>query len=413
MKVAVIGNGGREQAIAWKLSHNSNIEKIYCIPGNGGTALENKCENINLNNINDMVEFAKKENIELTIVGLEKYLVEGIVDVFQKNNLKIIGPDKKASLLEGSKVYAKNFAIKYGIQTAKYNSFDNFEEALKYIKNIEFPAVIKADGLAAGKGVVIAKDLQDAENTLNDFMNNDIFSGAGKKVIIEEFLEGYEMSVFVLIDGENYKIFQTAKDHKKILEGEKGLNTGGMGAVSPHPMLNDELMKKIKEKIVEPTMLGIKREQLNYNGILFIGLMIQNNEPYLLEYNVRFGDPETQAILPLLETDLFEIFYALSERKLDEIEIKWKDKKSCCVVLAAKGYPVKYEKGNEIKLDTNALVFHAGTKLENGKLLTNGGRVLSIVETGKTLEEARNKAYNEIEKIKFKDKYYRKDIGKI
>ncbi|SHF09456.1 phosphoribosylamine--glycine ligase [Marinitoga hydrogenitolerans DSM 16785] len=411
MKVAVIGNGGREHAIAWKLSQSKRVKKIYCIPGNGGTALENKCENIDMKNIDEIINFVRKNNIELTIVGPEKYLVEGIVDEFKKEGLNIIGPNKKVSMLEGSKIYAKNFAKKYGVQTAKYKDFKDYNIAVDYIKTVRFPIVIKADGLAGGKGVIISKNFSEAKKTLNDFMNNDVFLGAGKNVLIEEYLEGYEMSIFILLDGENYKIFQTAKDHKKILEGEKGLNTGGMGAISPHPKLSMELMDKIKEKIIEPTISGIKEEKLNYNGILFIGLMIQENEPYLLEYNVRFGDPETQAMLPLLETDLLEIFNHIIEKKLDKINIKWKDNISCCVVLAAKGYPIKYEKGNEIKTNIDSYVFHAGTILKDGKLLTNGGRVLSIVDFGRNIKEARKRVYNKIKRIEFKDKYYRKDIG--
>ncbi|WGS64701.1 phosphoribosylamine--glycine ligase [Marinitoga aeolica] len=412
MKVAVIGNGGREHAIAWKISQNPKIDKIYCIPGNGGTAVEKKCENVYIDNIDEIVNFAKKNNIELTIVGPEKYLVEGIVDEFKKNNLKIIGPDKEASKLEGSKIYAKNFAKKYGVQTAEYQFFNNIKEANEYIKNAKYPLVIKADGLAAGKGVIIAQNIKEAENALYDFMEKDIFVGAGKNIVVEEYLNGYEMSVFVLFDGYNYKIFQTAKDHKKIYDGEKGPNTGGMGAISPHPEYKNSLVKKIENKIIIPTISGIVKEGLNYKGIIFIGLMIVNEEPYLLEYNIRFGDPETQAMLLLLESDLLEIFEHIIDEKLDEIEIKWKNKVSCCIVAASEGYPLKYEKGKEININTESLVFQAGTKLENRKLLTNGGRVLSVVEVGETYKEAREKAYLSIKNITFDGIYYRNDIGK-
>jgi len=412
MNVAVIGNGGREHAIAWKLSQSSKIDKIYCIPGNGGTATEKKCENVNINDIEGIVGFVKKNNIELTVVGPEKYLVDGIVDEFKKNNLKIVGPDKKASKLEGSKIYAKNFAKKYGIQTADYQDFNNIEEAKKYIKNAEYPLVIKADGLAAGKGVMIVQNLEEAKKILYDFMEKDVFSGAGKRIIIEKYLEGYEMSIFVLFDGYNYKIFQTAMDHKKIYDGEKGYNTGGMGAVSPHPRYMDGLIKKIENKIVIPTISGIIKEKLDYKGIIFIGLMIVDEEPYLLEYNIRFGDPETQAMLPLLESDLLEIFEQIVNERLDETVIKWKDEYSCCVVATSEGYPLNYEKGKEIRINTQSRVFHAGTKLENGRLLTNGGRVLSVVETGKTYKEAREKAYKSIKNVKFDKMYYRQDIGK-
>ncbi|APT75340.1 phosphoribosylamine--glycine ligase [Marinitoga sp. 1137] len=413
MKVMIIGNGGREHALAWKISQSPLVEKIYCIPGNGGTFNENKCENVYIDNIHDIKEFAKNNNIAFTIVGPEKYLVEGIVNEFEKDSLKIFGPDKRASMLEGSKSYAKNFAKKYNVQTPEYSVFNKLGDAIEKIKEVKYPVVIKADGLAAGKGVIIAKNYEEAEKTLYDFMENKIFEEAGKTVVIEEYIEGYEMSVFVLVDGENYKIFQTAKDHKKIFEGEKGPNTGGMGAISPHPLLNETLFENIKQKIIKPTIKGIKEEKLNYKGILFIGLMIKNNEPYLLEYNVRFGDPETQAMLPLLENDIAEIFLKTVEGKLNEVELKWKNKVSCCVVAASNGYPGKYEKGYEININTEEIVFHAGTTIKNNKLITNGGRVLSLVTMEDTLEKAQEKAYEEISKISFKGIYYRKDIGKL
>ncbi|KLO21962.1 phosphoribosylamine--glycine ligase [Marinitoga sp. 1197] len=413
MRVTIIGNGGREHAIAWKLSKSEKIEKIFCIPGNVGTNIENKCENIKIDSIEEIIKFVKNNKIDFTIVGPEKYFIDGIVDEFQKENLKIIGPDKRASLLEGSKIYAKKFAKKYNIQTAKYKDFNDIDNALLYLKNKKFPVVIKADGLAAGKGVIIVNDYNEAKVALKSFMIDGIFSEAGKKVVIEEYLKGYEMSVFVLFDGENYKLFQTAMDHKKIYEREKGPNTGGMGAISPHPKLNEDLLKKIENKIIKPTITGIKEENLNYNGILFIGLIIQNNEPYLLEYNVRFGDPETQAILPLLENDLMEIFEKTYSKELNKIDIKWKDKISCCVVAVSKGYPFSYEKGFEITIDTNSQIFYAGTTLKNGKLLTDGGRVLSVVEYDDNIKKAREKAYNSLQKIKFKNMYYRKDIGNM
>ncbi|QTA38300.1 phosphoribosylamine--glycine ligase [Thermosipho ferrireducens] len=416
MKVMVIGSGGREHALAWKLAQSKRIKKIYCVPGNGGTALEQKCENVNISDVKDIALFAKENNVKLTVVGPEDYLVNGIVDEFKKYDLKIIGPDKKAASLEGSKVFAKNFAKKYGVQTANYEVFDNYTKALDYLKNVKFPVVIKADGLAAGKGVTIVNDFSEAQEAVTNLMEKGIFSGAGKRIVVEQFLKGFEMSVFILLDGKSYRIFQTAKDHKKALEGEKGANTGGMGAISPHPEFKGELKRKIQRKIIEPTIEGIIKEKLEYTGILFIGLMIKEDEPYLLEYNVRFGDPETQAILPLLETDLLEVFEHVENRELENLKLKWKNAVSCCVVAASKGYPFNYEKGFEIKVNATSdisTIFFAGVKYKNGKLLTNGGRVLAVVELGKDILEARYRVYNSIKRVHFKNIYYRKDIGKV
>nr|WP_241244220.1 phosphoribosylamine--glycine ligase [Marinitoga sp. 38H-ov] len=408
----IIGNGGREHALAWKLAQSNKIDKIYCVPGNGGTANEKKCINIKIENIDEIATFAKENNVYLTIVGPEKYLIEGIADKFENLGLNIIGPNKKASMLEGSKEFSRNFCKKYNIQSPNYSVFNNYNSALNYIKNAKFPIVIKADGIASGKGVVIAYNFSDAKKCIYDFMIKDIFSGSGKKIIIEEFLEGYEMSIFLLFDGINYKFFQSAKDHKKINEGEKGLNTGGMGAISPHPKLDNELMKKIEEKIILPTINGIKSEQLNYKGVIFLGLMIKNNEPYLLEYNVRFGDPETQAMMPLLKSDLFDILNNIINKNLNKTEIIWDNKISCCVVLASKGYPLKYDTGYNIKFDINntATIFHSGTIYKNGKIVTNGGRVISVVGTNINLENARKNVYSSIQNIYFENMYYRKDI---
>ncbi|MBC2581583.1 phosphoribosylamine--glycine ligase [Clostridium sp. DJ247] len=414
MKVLVVGSGGREHAIAWKAAQNASVTKIYCAPGNGGTALEDKCENLNIVDIEELANFAQKENIDLTIVGPEVPLIDGIVDEFKNRGLKIFGPTAKAAMLEGSKIYSKFFMKKYGIKTAAYEVFEEKEPALEYIKSCEYPIVIKADGLAAGKGVVICNEYEEAQKTIIEFMVDDIFKGAGKRIIIEEFLEGPEASILSITDGEIILPFISAKDHKQIYDGGVGPNTGGMGVLAPNPYCTEEVLDAFKKDIMEPTLKGIKEEGLDYTGIIFFGIMITKKGPYLLEYNVRMGDPETQGVLPLMKSDLIELILAALDKKLSKFELQWHNKVSCCVVAASKGYPGKYETGYEItgfnKADN---VFAAGIKYENNKLTTNGGRVLSVGALGENIDKAIKEAYANIKSIDFEGIYYRKDIGNI
>ena len=421
MKILIVGSGGREHAIAWKLSKNSKIKKIYIAPGNAGSEMLEKAENVILeNDINAYVRFAKENEIDLTFVGSEELLVKGIVDEFKKNGLKIFGPNKKAAILEGSKAYSKNFMKKYGIKTAIYEIFDNSEKAIKFLKEYnEFPVVIKASGLAAGKGVIIAQNLDEAIKTVEDIMINDKFGEAGSQVVIEEFLNGVEASILSFTDSKVIVPLLSAKDHKKIGENETGLNTGGMGVISPNPYVTNTVFNEFKENIMEPTLKGIQAEGMDFEGVIFFGIMITEKGVYLLEYNMRLGDPETQAVLPLLENDLLELIESSFDKKLSEININWKPLHSCCVVGVAEGYPENYKKGDIITgLDNfdennNELIFIAGAKYENNQFLTNGGRVLNTVGIGNTLEESREKAYNLLNKINFNGKYFRKDIGEI
>lgn len=414
MKVLVIGNGGREHAIAWKVSQSPLVERVYCAPGNGGTHREDKCVNINIWDNNSILEFAKTEKIDLTIVGPEVYLVDGIVDLFKENNLKIFGPSKKAAQLEGSKAFSKEFMKRYGVKTAEYETFEDLGAALRYIEKSSYPVVIKADGLAAGKGVVICASEYEAKSTLIDFMEADRLKGSGKRVVIEEYLEGVEASILSITDGETILPFISSKDHKKILEGEKGENTGGMGVVAPNPYYTEEVSRDFEENILKPTLRGFKEENLDYKGIVFFGVMITNKGVYNLEYNVRMGDPETQAVLPLMESDFVEVIEYALENRLKDYEIKWKSMSSCCVVAASGGYPREYETGFEINIqkDIASKVFIAGAKQSEEKLLTSGGRVLSVVSTGKNLEEAIETSYKELSKVSFEGMYYRKDIGR-
>ena len=420
MKILIVGAGGREHAIAWKLAQNKNIEKIYIVPGNAGSELIDIAENVELGSIREYIEFAKNNNIDLTIVGSEELLVQGIVDEFKKNNLKIFGPDKKAAILEGSKVFSKDFMRKYGIKTADYKVFDNPDEAEKYLKNCEkekFPIVIKASGLAAGKGVIIAQNLKEAEEAVKEIMIDKKFSSSGNEIVIEEYLEGKEASILSFTDCNVILPLLSAKDHKIIGENETGLNTGGMGVISPNPYVTDEIFEEFKKNIMNPTLRGIREEGMDFEGVIFFGLMITKKGLYLLEYNMRMGDPETQAVLPLMETDLLELLEKSFDKRLSEAKIKWKPLHSCCVVAVAGGYPEKYNKGDVIfgidSIGKNGeLIFICGVKKEDNNFITSGGRVLNIVGLGKTLEEAQNSAYKVIKNINFENMYYRKDIGK-
>ena len=413
MKILVVGSGGREHAICWKVSQNEKVEKVFCAPGNGGTAMLPKGENVNVKGIDELLEFALKEKIDLTIVGSEELLVDGIVDRFQEKGLKIFGPDKKAALLEGSKAYAKDFMKKYGVKTAAYEVFTEVDKAKEYIKTCEFPLVVKASGLAAGKGVLICQNLEEALKAVDEIMVDKVFSAAGEKIVVEEFLDGVEASILSVTDSKVILPFISAKDHKKIGEKETGLNTGGMGTIAPNPYVTKEVYDAFINGIMNPTLEGIKAEGMNFAGVIFFGLMITDKGVYLLEYNMRMGDPETQVVLPLLESDFIELLESALKGNLANADVKWSNKSACCVVLASGGYPEAYNKGYEItgidKVDN--MVFVAGAKAEDGKLLTSGGRVLNVVAVGDNLEDARSKAYADAEKIDFTGKYCRKDIG--
>lgn len=415
MKLLLIGAGGREHAIAWKLAKNEKVEKIYVAPGNGGTALENKCENINITDIDELVSFAKENDIYLTVVGPEEPLINGIVDKFKKASLKIFGPEQKAAMLEGSKSFSKEFMQKYGVKTAGYKEFYDHLKALEYLNQSEYPLVVKADGLAAGKGVSICFTKKEAEDAIYSFMVDDIFNGAGKKIIIEDFLEGIEASIISIVDGNTIVPFISAKDHKQIFDGGKGPNTGGMGVIAPNPFVTEEVLKDFNDNILIPTLTGIKEERFDYRGIIFFGIMITKRGVELLEYNVRMGDPETQSLLSLMESDLLELIEASLEDRLESFPIKWNKGTCVNVVLASKGYPGDYEKEKVITINEEVKnnVFVAGGKIQDGSLVTSGGRVLSVVGIAETPELAKKEAYNKIQSVKFEGMYYRNDIGEI
>ncbi|WP_252235980.1 phosphoribosylamine--glycine ligase [Clostridium sp. ZS1] len=413
MKLLLIGSGGREHALAWKLGKSQKVEKIFVAPGNGGTATHDKCENINITDINELIAFAKKEAIDITIVGPEDPLTEGIVDEFKKENLKIFGPAKDGAMLEGSKSFSKDFMKKYGVKTAEYATFTNVNEALEYLENCTYPTVVKADGLAAGKGVIICENKEEAIEAVNTCMVDDAFNGAGQKIVIEEFLEGVEASILSITDGKTIIPFLSAKDHKQIFDDGKGPNTGGMGVLAPNPYVTEEVLSDFKENIMNKTLVGIKEEGFDFKGIIFFGLMITKKGTYLLEYNVRMGDPETQSVLYLMESDLLEVIESALNEELDKAKIKWNKGVCINVVLASNGYPNKFNKGYEIDVDEKIKdkVFLAGAKYEDGILKTSGGRVLSVIGCGENVEEARREAYSNIESIKFEGAYCRKDIG--
>lgn len=413
MKILLIGSGGREHAMAWKMAQSKKVEKIYVAPGNGGTAIENKCENVNLTEIDDLIKFAKDEVIDLTVVGPEDPLTKGIVNEFQKAGLKIFGPSKNGAMLEGSKSFSKDFMKKYGVKTAEYATFNDVSKALEYLNTCTYPTVVKADGLAAGKGVIICQNKEEAVNAVNECMVNDKFGNAGNTIVIEEFLEGVEASILSITDGKTIIPFLSGKDHKQIFDGGKGPNTGGMGVMAPNPYVTEDVMKDFEENIMANTLKGIREEGFDFKGIIFFGIMITKKGVYLLEYNVRMGDPETQSVLYLMESDLVELIEAALNENLDKTEVKWKKGVCINVVLASKGYPGKFTKGYEITIDEKVRdkVFLAGAKFEDGVLKTNGGRVLSVIGCGADVNEARKEAYENIKYVNFKDSYCRTDIG--
>lgn len=415
MKILIIGSGGREHAIAWKVAQNKTVETIYCAPGNGGTANEDKCINISITDKEELADFAEKKAIDLTIVGPEEPLINGIVDTFKKRDLLIFGPSMEGAKLEGSKIFSKNFMKKYGVKTAEYEYFNDIESARDYVTSCKYPMVIKADGLAAGKGVVICQNKEEAITVLNEFMIEDIFKGAGKRILIEEYLEGVEASILSITDGKTIIPFVSAKDHKQIFDGNNGPNTGGMGAIAPNTYCTPEVLKAFNEEIMEPTIRGIREENLDFIGIVFFGIMITAQGVYLLEYNVRLGDPETEAVLPLMESDFVELILVALKGELKNYNISWKNEVSCCVIAASGGYPGKYKKGIPIDIEAGEYgkVFIAGAKNVENKLITDGGRVLCATSIGSDLDSAVEAAYKNMSRIYFDGIYYRKDIGKI
>ena len=415
MKVGIIGSGGREHAICENLKKSNQIENIFCFPGNAGTSEIAQNVDININNFENLKNFILTKKLDLIIVGPEKPLVEGLVDFLNKFNIKVFGPNQIASQLEGSKIFTKQICKKYNIPTANFGIFKNIMDASSFLKTVNFPIVIKADNLASGKGVYICENLEESLIAVEEIFNGKF--GETKNLLIEEFLEGEEMSFFTVHDGKTFQSFGTAQDHKRVLEGDKGKNTGGMGAYSPSRLICKELEKKIIKKIIEPTLKGLSDLGTEYIGFLYTGLMIVKNEPYLIEYNVRMGDPECQTILPKLKTDLYVIFQACCNNNLSQIKIEWLNKKSLCVVICSKGYPEKIKKNveinnlNKINLNKNNYVFHAGTKFQNQKIYAVGGRVLNFVSLSNSFAEARKNIQDNISSLNWTGGFYRKDIG--
>ena len=415
MKVGIIGSGGREHALCHTIKKSKNVGEIYCVPGNAGTHKIARNVDLDINNFQLLKNFIDKNNIDIVIVGPEKPLVEGIVDFLEANNIKVFGPNKLASKLEGSKIFTKNLCKKYNIPSAKFSVFENTEKALTFLNKCKFPLVVKADGLAAGKGVYICKNKKQGEQAAEEIFNGKF--GKANEILIEEFLEGEEMSFFIVSDGKNIKKFGTAQDHKRVGEGDVGPNTGGMGAYSPSRLENEVLDKKIIDKIIKPTLTALSDLNTNFKGFLYVGLMIIDNEPYLIEYNVRMGDPECQTILPRLKTNLFEIIEAVINEKLNEINIDWFDCKTVSIVQCSNGYPETYESNKEIEnlhkiiLTKDEFLFHAGTKINGSKIYSNGGRVLNFVAKSESFKKSREIAINLIKKINWKNGFYRKDIG--
>ena len=413
MTILVVGGGGREHAIIKKLKENKSIEKIYALPGNGGIAADAECVNISATDIAGIVDFAKNNSIDFAVVAPDDPLVLGCVDALNEIGIKCFGPSKNAAIIEGSKVFSKNLMKKYGIPTAEYEVFSDMDKALEYLETAPVPTVIKADGLALGKGVIIAQTRDDAKKAVKEMMEDKVFGESGSNIVIEEFLTGPEVSVLSFTDGKTVVPMVSSMDHKRAKDNDEGLNTGGMGTVAPNPYYTDAVAAECMEKIFIPTMNAMNAEGRTFKGCLYFGLMITPNGTKVIEYNCRFGDPETQVVLPLLDTDLYTIMQAVADERLAEIDVKFKDENACCVIMASEGYPVKYEKGYEITVDADidGKVFVAGAKAENGKLLTNGGRVLGVTATAPTLKEAIDKSYKAVEKVHFGNAFYRHDIG--
>ncbi|MCX7763188.1 MAG: phosphoribosylamine--glycine ligase [Candidatus Kryptonium sp.] len=422
MKILVVGSGGREHTLVWKIAQSEKVEKIYCAPGNAGISEIAQTVQIKPEDLNSLLNFAIDQKIDLTVVGPELPLSLGIVDLFESRGLKIFGPRKLPAEIESSKVFAKNFMKKYGIPTANYETFtsEESEKAKKFVQSLNPPIVIKADGLAGGKGVTICETIQDAISTVDLYFKNKIFGSAGEKIVIEEFLNGEEASVFAITDGEDFIILAPAQDYKRALDGDKGKNTGGMGSYAPTPIVNAEILERVKNDIIKPTIQGLKNEGREYKGCLYCGLMLTEDGPKVLEFNCRFGDPETQVVLPLLEGDIIEMFFRAIDGRIKTFNYTIKNATAVCVIIASAGYPDNYEIGKEIKgLDeakkiNDVILFHAGTKKINGKIVTSGGRVIGITAIGaeNDFENTIKKAYSAVEKIKFEGMHYRTDIGK-
>lgn len=418
MKILIVGSGGREHAIAWKVAQSPKAEKIYCAPGNAGIEEYAECVPIGAMEFEKLAAFAKEKEIDLTVVGMDDPLVGGIVDVFEKKGLRVFGPRKNAAILEGSKAFSKDLMKKYGIPTAAYENFDDAEAALAYLKTASFPIVLKADGLALGKGVLICNTLEEAEEGVKSIMLDKQFGAAGNRMVIEEFMTGREVSVLSFVDGKTIKCMTSAQDHKRALDGDQGLNTGGMGTFSPSPFYTKEIDAYCQEHIFQPTVDAMAKEGREFKGVIFFGLMLTEKGPKVLEYNARFGDPETQVVLPRMKNDIVDVFEACIDGTLDQIDLQFEDNAAVCVVLASGGYPVAYEKGFPIhglenfKDKEGYYVFHAGTKKTDAGIVTSGGRVLGVTATGADLKTARTNAYEAVKLVGFEKAYCRSDIGK-
>jgi phosphoribosylamine--glycine ligase len=415
MKVLVVGGGGREHAIVWKLSQSPRITKLYCAPGNGGIASLAQCIDIKATDIERIVAFAKEEQIDLTVVAPDDPLAMGLVDELQKNGMRAFGPNQKAAIIESSKVFSKELMKKYGIPTPEYQFFHKYEDAIAFLDKVSIPVVIKADGLALGKGVIIALSREEAEKALADMLIDNKFGEAGKRILIEEFITGPEVSILAFTDGKTVIPMVSSQDYKRAYDNDEGPNTGGMGAFSPSPYYTHEVAKYVEKNIIVPTIRAMTEEGRLFQGVLYFGLMLTPSGPKVLEYNARFGDPETQVVLPRLKTDLLDILEAIIDKRLDEIEIHWDERTAVCVVVASEGYPGSYNKGVPIKIkeeNNHTLVFHAGTRKTEQGFVTNGGRVLGITVLGRDLKDSVKRVYESIENIYFEGMHYRKDIGK-
>jgi len=416
-KVLIVGSGGREHAIAWKLGQSKRVGRIFCAPGNGGMSLSAKCIKIKAESVRALLDFAQRNKIDLTVVGPEQPLALGIVDEFQKRRLKIFGPDKKAAQIESSKVFSKQFMQKYHIPTAPSKAFEACSDAVGFCKSVEYPVVIKADGLAAGKGVIVVRNFDEAARTIEEIMVDKKFGNAGQRIVIESFLKGQEVSVMAVTDGKVILPFLSSQDHKQRYEGDKGPNTGGMGAFCPTGYIDEALMSEIQDHILSATLAGLRNEGITYCGVLYAGLMLTESGPRVLEFNCRFGDPETQAVLPLLKTDLFDVFEKTVDRKLSGLgKLEWNNNTAACVVMASRGYPGKYKTGLTISglqnhRNDQSMVFHSGTRKEGNRWVTTGGRVLGVVGVDNSLESALKRAYGMVKKVRFEGATFRRDIG--